>query len=193
MDGKNKALVFTMGFTIENLVKAITSKGVRGDEQVVLLSALTTDEFGKKRSEEALRFAIDYISKVGLKYFIKYINVNTPFETILSQIHEVLRGFDEVEIYIIGGMRILGIASYYYSILISPFKKIKAVCFTENMENSYELLTYVPRAPEGKEIIELMSELKEPREIKEIASNLNKTVSTVSKQLSKISDLVDCV
>ncbi|TRM98237.1 CRISPR locus-related DNA-binding protein, partial [Sulfolobus sp. F1] len=104
-----------------------------------------------------------------------------------------LRGFDEVEIYIIGGMRILGIASYYYSILISPFKKIKAVCFTENMENSYELLTYVPRAPEGKEIIELMSELKEPREIKEIASNLNKTVSTVSKQLSKISDLVDCV
>lgn len=57
MSVTKKALAFTMGFTIENLVKAITNRGINENEQVVLLSVLSTDEFNKRRSEEAIRFA----------------------------------------------------------------------------------------------------------------------------------------
>ncbi len=192
MNVKKQAMVFTIGFTIDYLVKAMTNRGIKGNEEVVLISTLATDEFSKKRAEETLRYALDYISKLGLKYFIKHLDIYTSFNNVVYQIHEVLRDYDELEIYLIGGMRILSLASYYYAILISPFKKVKVISYTENMDNSYELPTILHKLPESEELMKLLEELHSPKEIKEIANNLGKSISTISKQLDKVSDLIDC-
>lgn len=192
MPEKGTALVFTMGFTVDYLVKATAMRGIMGDEEVVFLTVFSTDELSKRKAEDAIKYATDYVTKLGLKFTVKYIDVNVPFEQIVFQVHKELEPYSSLEIYIIGGMRILGLATYYYAILTSPFKKIEVFSFTEDMEVKYKLPVNIPRPPMSSELIRLMAELKEEREIKEVAERLGKTISTISKQLGKLEGLVEC-
>jgi CRISPR-associated protein Csa3 len=119
--------------------------------------------------------------------------VNTTFDKILLQISTELGKIDDdIEIYLIGGMRILLLSLYYIAQIMSKIKKIKAIAFDESMQNSYELLLTIPKIPTTSSQIELLKALTKRQSITEVSRKLEKSESTILKQIESLGELVDC-
>ncbi|PVU77221.1 CRISPR locus-related DNA-binding protein [Sulfolobus islandicus] len=189
-------LVISLGFTVEYLVRVISNRGLKDVDGVVVFSVYGKDEFSKKRSDETLRYAEDYLNKVGVKnYILKYVNVDVPFEEILSQINDVLHPYIEIEFHLIGGMRVLLLSLYYYAMLCNLVKKkVKMTLYTEDFANSYEPPLNLPEIPESREALEIVRLLNREGEMKlsDIAKKLGKSESTISKQLDLLDGLIEC-
>ncbi|ADB86687.1 CRISPR-associated CARF protein Csa3 [Saccharolobus islandicus] len=189
-------LVISLGFTVEYLVRVISNRGLKDVDGVVVFSVYGKDEFSKKRSDETLRYAEDYLNKVGVKnYILKYVNVDVPFEEILSQINDVLHPYIEIEFHLIGGMRVLLLSLYYYAMLCNLVKKkVKMTLYTEDFASSYEPPLNLPEIPESREALEIVRLLNREGEMKlsDIAKKLGKSESTISKQLDLLDGLIEC-
>ena len=181
---------------MEYLVRVISNRGLKDVDGVVVFSVYGKDEFSKKRSDETLRYAEDYLNKVGVKnYILKYVNVDVPFEEILSQINDVLHPYIEIEFHLIGGMRVLLLSLYYYAMLCNLVKKkVKMTLYTEDFANSYEPPLNLPEIPESREALEIVRLLNREGEMKlsDIAKKLGKSESTISKQLDLLDGLIEC-
>jgi CRISPR-associated protein Csa3 len=128
-------------------------------------------------------------------YILKYVNVDVPFEVILSQINDVLHPYIEIEFHLIGGMRVLLLSIYYYAMLCNLVKKkVKMTLYTEDFANSYEPPLNLPEIPESREALEIVRLLNREGEMKlsDIAKKLGKSESTISKQLDLLDGLIEC-
>jgi len=188
------SIVFNIGFSSEYVIKALTYRGVQGINKIFLITALPKDELSKKRNEDAITTILNYLNVVGIKNVkVLSVDVNTTFDKILLQISTELGKIDDdLEIYLIGGMRILLLSLYYIAQIMSKIKKIKAIAFDESMQNSYELLLTIPKIPATSSQIELLKALTKRQSITEVSRKLEKSESTVLKQIESLGELVDC-
>lgn len=183
-------LVFGLGFTSEYIIRIIANRGISDVKEVYLFSVWNVDEFRKRQSEETINTVMKVLSAAGVKEIRpKYLNIDTTFDDIVLQIAEVVRG-ENLEFYLIGGMRVLNLALYYYAMLAQQVgKKVKILSFTEDMEKRYELPAKIPRkiGENHVEILRLMSDEKD-WEIENISKQLGKSLSTISKQISDLEE-----
>lgn len=187
-------LVFNIGFSSDYVMKALTQRGVAGVERVLLVTALPKDELSKKRNEDALTAIIKYLKAVGIDDVkVLSVEVNTSFENILLQLSEELGKIDDnIEFYLIGGMRVLLLSLYYIAQILSKTRNVKAIAFDENMQNSYQLPLNTPKIPLTPPQVELLKALSRRQSLAEISKILNKSESTVLKQLESLGELVIC-
>ena len=187
-------LVFNVGFTTDYVIKAVTQRGTKDVSRVVLVTALPKDEFARKKNADAINALISFLNVAGIKEVSPLtVDVDTTFENILLQLSAGLGKLDEeVEIYLVGGMRILLLALYYLSQVMNAVVKVKVVAFDEGMKTSYNVPLTPPKIPKSGAQIEVLRALSMKRTVGELAELLGKTQSTVIKQLDSLDGLVEC-
>ncbi|ADX82115.1 CRISPR-associated CARF protein Csa3 [Saccharolobus islandicus] len=188
------SIVFNIGFSSEYVIKALTYRGVQGVNKVLLVTALAKDELSKKRNEDAINAILNYLNVVGIKNVkVLSVDVDTTFNKILLQLSEELGKIDDdIEFYLIGGMRILLLSLYYIAQILCKIKKVKVIAFDESMRTSYELLLSIPKIPTTPSQMELLKALSRRQSVAEISKNLNKSESTIIKQIESLGELIDC-
>ena len=186
-------IIFNIGFSSEYVIKALTYRGVKGVNKVILVTATPKDELSKKRNEDAMNAILNYLNVVGIKNVkVVSVDVNASFDEILLQISSGVGKFDDdVEFYLIGGMRILLLSLYYIAQLISKFKKVKVVAYDESMQNSYQIPTSLPRIP-SKAQVELLKTFEKRQSVSEASKEVGKSESTILKQISSLEGLINC-
>lgn len=188
------SIVFNIGFSSEYVIKTITYRGVQGVDKILLVTGVPKDELSKKRNNDAITTIVNYLGTVGIKNVkVLSVELNTSFENILLQLSEELGKIDDdIEFYLIGGMRILLLALYYTAQILSKVRKVKVIAFDESMQISYELPLSIPKIPITASQIELLKTLSKRQSILEISEKLNKSESTILKQIESLEGLVDC-
>ena len=187
-------LVFNVGFTTDYVIKAVTQRGTRDVSKVILVTALAKDELARKKNADAMNAIISFLNVAGVKEVRPLtVDVDTTFENILLQLSAGLGKLDEeVEIYLVGGMRILLLSLYYLSQLLNTIVKVKVVAFDENMKTAYDIPLTLPKIPKSGAQIEVLKALRVKRTVGELAELLGKTQSTVIKQLDSLDGLIEC-
>ena len=182
-------LVFGVGFTSEYVIRVITEKGLQDISSVYLFSVWNTDEYRRKQAEDVINNISKYLDTVKVKYMVKYLDVNKEFGGIVSDIASSLTSTDNLEFYLIGGMRIINLALYYYALICKSLgKNVRVFSYTEDMSRKYEVLISLP-AKVSESQLEIMKVLENgEREIGELALKLKKSLSTVSKQMSDLEE-----
>lgn len=188
------SIVFNIGFSSEYVIKTITYRGVQGVDKILLVTGMPKDELSKKRNNDAITTIVNYLNTVGINNVkVLRVELNTSFENILLQLSEELGKIDDdIEFYLIGGMRILLLALYYTAQILSKVRKVKVIAFDESMQISYELPLSIPKIPITASQIELLKTLSKRQSISEISEKLNKSESTILKQIESLEGLVDC-
>ena len=179
-------LVFGVGFTAEYVIRAISERGIKDVSAVAVFSVASEEEFRKRQAEEAMDAIIKYLSAIGITGYPKYISIKEPFDFIVYQVSDVLWTKNNLEFYIIGGMRILNLALYYYAMLAKALgKRVKAYSYTEDMSYKYELPVIIPAKPSdaGYEILDYLGSKYGEVYMNDIAKILNKSLPTISKQI----------
>ncbi|MEM0373311.1 MAG: CRISPR-associated CARF protein Csa3, partial [Sulfolobales archaeon] len=187
-------LIFNVGFSSEYVIKALTFRWVKNVNRIFLITSTPKNELSKKRNENALTAIPSYLNVVGIKDVkVLRVEVDTSFDNILLQISTGLGKFDDdVEFYLIGGVRILLLSLYYIAQILSRIKKIRIVAFDENMQNSYDLPLTTPKIPKTRSQIKLLKVLMKRQTISEISEKLGKSASTILRQLDSLGELVEC-
>ncbi|MEM1627036.1 MAG: CRISPR-associated CARF protein Csa3 [Sulfolobaceae archaeon] len=187
-------VIFNVGFSSEYIIKAITFRGVKNISSVILVTGTSKDEFSKKRNEDAITSILSYLKIVGVEDVkVLRVDLDTTFDDVLLQISAELGKFDDdIEFYLIGGMRVLLLALYYIAQILSIVKKVKVIAFDENMQNSYQLPLTVPKIPKTSSQIELLKLLTKRHKISEMSEKLKKSASTISRQLDSLGELIEC-
>ncbi|AWR98358.1 CRISPR locus-related DNA-binding protein [Acidianus sulfidivorans JP7] len=187
---EGNTLVFGLGFTSEYIVRSVTERGKDGIEEVVLFGVFNIDEFRKKQADNALNDVKRFLEIINVKYKWKYLDVSRDFHEILYEVANELSGKNNMEFYLIGGMRIINFVLYYYAMLAKGFGlNVKVFSYTEDMSKKYELPVGLPRrlTESEAEILRLFN-LEDSIEISTIANKLQKTLSTISKQVSDMEE-----
>mgnify|MGYP001772520447 FL=1 len=183
-------LIFGVGFTSEYVIRVITEKGLQNVSSVYLFSVWNTDEYRRKQAEEVINDISKYLDTLKVKYTVKYLDVNKEFSGIVLDIASSLTSTDNLEFYLIGGMRIVNLALYYYALVCKSLgKKVRVFSYTEDMSRKYEVLISFP-AKVSESQLEIMRVLEKGEiEIGELAEKLKKSLSTVSKQISDLEEI----
>ncbi|BAB66660.1 CRISPR-associated transcriptional regulator Csa3 [Sulfurisphaera tokodaii] len=179
-------LVFGVGFTAEYIIRAITERGIKDVLDVAIFSVTSEEEFRKRQAQETMDSILKYLSAIGISGHPKYISIKEPFDFIVYQISDLLWTRNNLEFYIIGGMRILNLALYFYAILAKTLgKRVKAYSYTEDMSYKYELPVMIPAKPSDAEyeILEYLGSKYGEVYMNDIAKILNKSLPTISKQI----------
>lgn len=191
-------LIFGLGFTSEYVIRIIANRGVSDVNSVYLFSVFNLEDFRKKQSEETINTAYKVLSAAGIKDIKpRYLDISKSFDDIVLQVAEYVRG-DNLEFYLIGGMRVINLALFYYAIMASHMgKKVKIFSYTENMDRRYDIPERVPKKlGEGHiEILRFMSREEKASsytrtewEIEQISKALEKSLSTISKQIQDLEE-----
>ena len=182
-------LIFGVGFTAEYVIRVITEKGLQNVSSVYLFSVWNPDEYRRRQAEEVINNISKYLDTVKIKYTVKYLDINKDFSGIVLDIASTLAYMDNLEFYLIGGMRIINLALYYYALLCKSLgKNVKAFSYTEDMTKKYEVLLSLPGKVSESQL-EIMKMLeKGEMEIEAIRERLGKSLSTVSKQISELEE-----
>ncbi|BCS94302.1 CRISPR-associated CARF protein Csa3 [Metallosphaera javensis (ex Sakai et al. 2022)] len=189
-----KVLVLSLGFTVEYLVRIISTRGTSDINKIIIFTSFGEDPLSRKRSEDTINYAKDYLTKAGLEYEIKALDISKSFLNVVLQIAEVLRKYNEMEIYILGGMRLFALSLYYYGLIAKNLNKnVKVVLYTEDMTLKGELPLTIPKSLKEEEI-KILKNLNDKKTIKDLAELLQKSVSTISKQIDSLEEnnLVQC-
>ncbi|QGA53996.1 CRISPR locus-related DNA-binding protein [Sulfolobus sp. E5-1-F] len=185
---EGNTLVFGLGFTSEYIIRNITERGRSDIDEVVLFGVFNIDDYRRKQAESALEDVKKFLNIINVKYKWKYVDINRDFADILYEIANVLSGKKSLEFYLIGGMRIINFALYYYAMLAKVFGvNVRVFSYTEDMSKKYELPVEIPRRLTDSEFeILKLFKFEDSIEISKIADKLQKTLSTVSKQVSQM-------
>ncbi len=187
---EGNTLVFGLGFTSEYIVRSITERGRDNIDEVVLMGVFNIDDFRRKQADNALNDVKKFLDIINVKYKWKYINVNKDFAEILYEVANELSGKNNLEFYLIGGMRIINFVLYYYAMLAKRFGlNVRVFNYTEDMSKKYELPVEIPRrlTDSEAEILKLFK-FENSIEISIMADRLQKTLSTISKQVSEMEE-----
>ncbi|ARM76980.1 CRISPR-associated CARF protein Csa3 [Acidianus manzaensis] len=189
-----KVLVLSLGFTVEYLVRIISTRGTSDVEKIIIFTSFGEDPLSRKRAEDTINYAKDYLSKAGLNYEIKALDISKSFLNVVLQIAETLKKYNEMEIYILGGMRLFALSLYYYGLVAKSLNKnVKVILYTEDMSLIGELPLTIPEKLKDEEI-KILKVIENQKSLKDIAKSLNKSISTISKQMDSLEEnkLVEC-
>ena len=188
------SVIFNVGFSSDYIIKIMTQRGVEGVDRAYLVTALAKEEYARKRNEDAMHAVISYLNVVGVEDVRPVpVDLDRGFEDILLQVSLGLGKLDgEVEVYLVGGVRVLLLALYYLAQVLDAFVKVKAISYDENMQHSYLLPLRPPRVPRTQAQVELLRALTTRQSVGELAERLGKSQSTVLKQLESLGELVEC-
>jgi len=104
------------------------------------------DDFRRKQADNALNDVKKFLDIINVKYKWKYVDVNKDFAEILYEVANELSGKNNLEFYLIGGMRIINFVLYYYAMLAKRFGlNVRVFNYTEDMSKKYELPVEIPR------------------------------------------------
>ncbi|ACP34584.1 CRISPR locus-related DNA-binding protein [Sulfolobus islandicus L.S.2.15] len=187
---EGNTLVFGLGFTSEYIVRSITERGRDNIDEVVLIGVFNIDDFRRKQADNALNDVKKFLDIINVKYKWKYVDVNKDFAEILYEVANELSGKNNLEFYLIGGMRIINFVLYYYATLAKRFGlNVRVFNYTEDMSKKYELPVEIPRrlTDSEAEILKLFK-FENSIEISIMADRLQKTLSTISKQVSEMEE-----
>lgn len=185
-------LIFNVGFSSEYVIKALTHRGMEGVTRVILVTAMPKDELSRRRNEDTLNAILKYLNIVGVEDVkVISVDIDTSFENILLQISNLGKFDDYVELYLIGGMRILLLALYYLALILGRVRKVKVYAFDESMQNSYELPISIPKVP-TQEQLKLLELLTTRLSLNDVAKMMDKSESTIVSQLNALGELVNC-
>ncbi|QIW24473.1 CRISPR-associated transcriptional regulator Csa3 [Sulfolobus sp. S-194] len=180
-------LVFGVGFTADYVIRTISERGIKDVSTVAVFSVSSEEEYRKRQAQETMDTIIKYLSAIKVTSYPKYISIKQPFDYIIYQISDVLWTKNNLEFYIIGGMRILNLALYYYAMLAKALgKRVKAYSYTEDMSYKYELPVIIPAKPSDAEfeILAYLGSKYGEAYMNDIAKILNKSLPTISKQIN---------
>ena len=182
-------LIFGVGFTSEYVIRVISEKGLQDVSLVYLFSVWNSDEYRRKQAENIIKDITKYFDTVKVKHTVKFLDVNKEFDEIVLDIASTLTSTDNLEFYLIGGMRIINFALYYYALLCKSLgKNVRAFSYTEDMSRKYEVLLSLPGKVSESQL-EIMKVLENGEmEIGELAGKLGKSLSTISKQMSDLEE-----
>lgn len=187
---EGNTLVFGLGFTSEYIVRSITERGRDNIDELVLIGVFNIDDFRRKQADNALNDVKKFLDIINVKYKWKYVDVNKDFAEILYEVANELSGKNNLEFYLIGGMRIINFVLYYYAMLAKRFGlNVRVFNYTEDMSKKYELPVEIPRrlTDSEAEILKLFK-FENSIEISIMADRLQKTLSTISKQVSEMEE-----
>ena len=186
--------MFNVGFSSDYVIKVMTQRGVGGVNRVYLVTAMAKDDYARRKNEDAMHAIINYFNVVGVRDVRPVsVDIDRDFEDILLQVSASLGKLDEdVEVYLIGGMRVLLLALYYLAQVLDAFVKVRAIAYDEGMQNSYLLPLRPPKVPKTQAQVEVLRALTTRLSVGELAERLGKSQSTVLKQLESLGELVDC-
>jgi len=190
-------LIFGVGFTAEYVVRIITERGSQNISSIYLFSVWSEDEFRRKQTENAIKSITDFLSVLNIKYVTKYIDINKEFEEIVLEVASTLSSLDDLEFYLIGGMRIINLALYYYALICKNLgKNVRVFSYTEDISKKYNLPAEIPSQISEKEL-EVLKEFKfeKEMEIEEVAKRLDKALTTISRQISDLEEkgYLECI
>ena len=159
-----------------------------------LVTAMAKDEYARRKNEDAMHVIINYFNVVGVRDVRPIsVDIDRDFEDILLQVSAGLGKLNEdIEVYLIGGMRVLLLALYYLAQVLDAFVKVRAIAYDEGMQNSYLLPLRPPKVPKTQAQVEVLRALTTRLSVGELAERLGKSQSTVLKQLDSLGELVDC-
>lgn len=182
-------LVFSIGFTAEHGIKAVTERGLQDISSVYLFSAWEENDYRRKQSEDTISNIARYLSALSVKYITKYLDVNKDFGKILLDIASTLSSTDNLEFYLIGGARVINLALYYYALAYKNLgKNVKVFSYSEDLTKKYEVLLSIP-AKVTESQFEIIKTLRYGEmEIEELAEKLGKSLPTISKQTSDLEE-----
>lgn len=191
MEKKGSTLIFGLGFTSEYIVRSITERGKDDVNEVILIGVFNVDEYRRKQADNTLNDVKKFLDIIHVKYNWRFININKDFPEIVNEIASLISGRNNnsnLEFYLIGGMRIINFALYYYAMLAKSFGlNVRVFSYTEDMSKKYELAVQIPRMLTESEIeILKLLEHETYMELSEMAKRLNKALSTISKQVSEM-------
>ena len=191
-------MVFTFGWTGDFVVRCIVRMGVRQGDKFLVLRVRPRDELAEKRFQEAYRYVVEFLEKLGVDYVIEYADVGLEGDLrgAVARIarlvaSEASRGVEEVYVFLVGGPRPLVVAALLASRLLTPMLGVPVKLYTA-MEDSPELIEVwsgLLSAPNsvGEAQIEVLRALAEkPKTVQELSSELGRSVETVKKVLKKL-------
>lgn len=187
-------VITVLGFTAEFVIRPLTEHKLKDIEKVILITTESEDPLSSERARKTLDEVIRTLSMMNVNYKICKININKNFDDIVKYISQCLRGEkSQWLVYIIGGMRLLNLALYYYSLLARSLgKDIVVKSYTEDYRVSTDVPVTLPHIPKGKEWVDVLRVFEIIHSLEEASDILGKSTSTVSKQVKSIEELLEC-
>jgi len=141
-----RLMVFTFGWTGDFVVRCIVRMGVRQEDKFLVLRVKPRDELAEKRFQEAYRYVVEFLEKLGADYGIEYADVELEgdLRSTVARIARLVaskasRGVEEVYVFLVGGPRPLVVAALLASRLLAPILGVPLKLYTAMEDSRFSL------------------------------------------------------
>jgi CRISPR locus-related DNA-binding protein len=178
----NKALVFTLGFDVTHVLTRLTEVKLTGTENLIFILPSTKADRAEA-SISAIQSHVSALNSRGFKLSCEFLRIDEHnFISSVNKLFKRLTKFDEIQVELSGGLRILNLALLSATLLLR--KKVTKVNTKLETDGSNVDLTLMPVRPLKDNEKKLLSVLKgSEKSVIEIAQLLNKNKTSVYRVL----------
>jgi CRISPR locus-related DNA-binding protein len=158
-----RAIFTTIGFEPGLVMKSLVRIGLREDDKIVLIYTLSGDKYSREKVSDALRTVQEFLKTVGIEIIDHEIS-GTNFYDDVKKIVKVLVQYKDREIIasLVGGMRMIILATLYALEIFSRLNKTRAKIHVMREDGLYEIFLLTPLVPNiGRGEMNILRLLKE--------------------------------
>ena len=153
----------TIGVEPGLVMRSLTRIGLKEDDEIVLIYALSDEKYSREKASDALRTVKEFLTTINVKN-IDCVISGTNFYDDVKKIVKLLEQYKDRDIIVslVGGMRMIILATLYALEIFSRLNKRRAKIHVMREDGLYEIFLLTPLVPIiGKGELNILRLLKE--------------------------------
>jgi len=160
---ENRVVFTTVGFEPGLVIRSMVRIGLTKNDLVVLIYSSSGDEYSKRKVYEALNSIKEFLRTIGVENIDCEISGTNFYDDVKKIVKVLVQHKDkDIMMSLVGGMRMMILASLYALEILTTLYKIRAKIHIMREDGLYEIFLRTPLVPLiGKSEMRLLHMIKE--------------------------------